>query len=159
MLTTETCFRYSESISDSMSNSMAACLVAISNKRHSICEKILTSDIYDQVINTASTGGFVHKNLLGEILDTYKYLPNIIKKDRNSSEQFKQRALFRDQPQTVTQIEKHYQMLSDRVQDKFRHMAKAYRFFDSDKVPHFYTLPDNQSGRMGLYCILSSNRH
>ena len=117
-----------------MRTSMAHCLESSSSKRHQTGRNCSLQSYMIRSLILPLGKALSNKRRWARSSSAYKYMPTIIKKHKNSSEQFRTQALFRDQPMTGTQLQRNYQMLSERVEDKFRHMAKAYRFFDSDKV-------------------------
>lgn len=101
-------------------------------------KRILTPSVYDKLLNLSTRKGLIKKKILAIILDAYKYMPVVVQKNKNDSNQFRSQAMFREEPQNHTQTEKNYHYLGTRVEEKFKEITKAYRFFDNDKVSKYF---------------------
>ena len=77
---------------------------------------------------------------LGQIIDIFKFSPKkhfISQSIKNNSEQFCEKMSFNQQIQSnSTAVNLHKNILSDRINEKFPNIKKAFRFFDSQHVNH-----------------------
>lgn len=99
--------------------------------------KTLSPTLYQKVLSLIIRNGVVKDKVFLQILDAYKYMPVVIHKDKNDSEQFRKQVMIRDVPERETQLQRNFLLLGDRVEDRFKQITKAYRFFDSNKVNLF----------------------
>lgn len=99
--------------------------------------KTVSPKIYKRIMDVMARDGIIKLKTLPLILDAYKYMPIIIHKNKNDSEQFRKQVMIRDVPIKETPLQRNFLLLGDRVEDKFKQMTKAYRFFDTNKVNLF----------------------
>jgi len=97
---------------------------------------ILGPDLYTRIIDLSTNKeGKVSLKLMSNLVDKYKHAPHYVTEFKNSSHRFQEIALFGSKIQgKVRKVHENCQLLSRRIEEKFKKMGKAYRFFDLDKV-------------------------
>lgn len=96
--------------------------------------RTISPTIYQRLLDVMTRNGVIKLKVLALILDAYKYMPIKVVKSKNDSAQFRRQLMVREMPERETQLQRNFVLLGDRVEDKFKQMTKAYRFFDANKV-------------------------
>jgi hypothetical protein len=92
-------------------------------------------NLYTQMVDLSiDTEGEVNCRLMSKIVDCYKYSPGVVKKITNSSEQLHKHTVLLPKKAEETPVYRNYNLLAKRIEEKFKTMTKAFRFFDIRKV-------------------------
>ena len=93
-------------------------------------------NLYDRMVELSlDVEDKVNCRLMSRIADLYKYTPSVIKKITNSSEQLqKHTVFFFSKKAKNARVYNNYKLLAKRVEEKFKTMTKAFRYFDVNKV-------------------------